>query len=146
MLAVVVIITLVAGIGITIYLNAIKNSKEQATLLAIDGVKSAAELYSKENTGEIKWIYQYDSNGKEESQYICMTVQQLINNGYFNEDFFKKDIYSNQINSNTYIEINRALNASNTEVNIHNEATSKNECEMSAVNHQLHDLKIDRSG
>ena len=75
LLAVVVIISLIAGIGITIYLNAIKNSKEQATLLAIDSVKSAAELYSKENTGEIKWIYQYDSNGKEESQYICMTVQ-----------------------------------------------------------------------
>lgn len=142
LLAVVVIITLVAGIGITIYLNAIKKSKEQATLLAIDGVKSAAELYSKENTGEIKWIYQYDDNGKEKSQYICMTVQQLINNGYFNEDFFNKDIYNNQINSNTYIEINRDLNSSNTEVKIHNEDTSENECEMSAINDKLHELNI----
>lgn len=145
LLAVVVIISLIAGIGITIYLNAIKNSKEQATLLAIDSVKSAAELYSKENTGEIKWIYQYDSNGKEESQYICMTVQQLINYGYFNEDFFKKDIYENKLNSNTYIEINRDLNSSNTEVKIRNEDTNSDECEMSAVNHQLHDLKIDQS-
>ena len=75
-----------------------------------------------------------------------MTVQQLINYGYFNEDFFKKDIYENKLNSNTYIEINRDLNSSNTEVKIRNEDTNSDECEMSAINHQLHDLKIDRSG
>ena len=88
LLAVVVIIGAIGGIAATAIISIINNSKESATIIAINNVKSAAELYSKENSKEIEWITQYKEDGTETGKFICMTVRQLINNGYFDDKFF----------------------------------------------------------
>ena len=83
LLAVIVVITLISGVGIITYLKTINNSKSKATLLAINNIKEAAYLYSKEGTDEIEWVNSYGKDGKESGKYACVSVQQLINKGYF---------------------------------------------------------------
>ena len=143
LLAVIVIIGVIGGIAATAIISIINNSKESATLLAINNVKSAAELYSKENSGEIEWIQQYDSNGNESGKFVCMTVRQLINNGYFDDKFFEEDIYHDRINDNTFIEIRQGTNYDNTDVIIHEDDTTQNDCEMSVINNSLSNINID---
>ena len=142
LLAVIVIIGAIGGIATTAIISIINNSKESATLLAINNVKSAAELYSKENSKEIEWITQYKEDGTETGKFVCMTVRQLINNGYFDEDFFKEDIYHDRLNDNTYIEIKQGINSDNTKVTIHEDATTQNDCEISAINTTLSEIKL----
>ena len=143
LLAVIVIIGAIGGIVATAIISIINNSKENATELAINNVKSAAELYSRENSSEIEWIQQYDNNGNETGKFVCMTVRQLINNGYFDEDFFKEDIYHDRLNDNTYIEIKQGVNSDNTKVTIHEDDITQNDCEMSAINSTLSNINID---
>ena len=140
LLAVIVIIGAIGGIAATAVISIINNSKENATELAINNVKSAAELYSRENSSEIKWIQQYDNNGNESGKFVCMTVRQLINNGYFDEDFFKEDIYHDRLNDNTYIEIRQGVNSDNTKVTIHEKSNTQNDCETEAINGELSDI------
>ena len=142
LLAVIVIIGVIGGIAATAIISIINNSKESATLLAINNVKSAAELYSKENSGEIKWINQYKEDGTETGKFVCMTVRQLINNGYFDDKFFEEDIYHERINDNTFIEIKQGVNSDNTNVIIHEDATTQNDCEMSAINTALSEIEL----
>ena len=143
LLAVIVIIGVIGGISITVFMSTINKSKEEATIIAINNVKSAAELYSRENSGEIKWINQYKEDGTETGKFVCMTVRQLINNGYFDDKFFEEDIYHDRINDNTFIEIKQGTNYDNTEVIIHEKDTTQNDCEMSAINTSLSDINID---
>ena len=140
LLAVVVIIGAIGGIAATAIISIINNSKESATIIAINNVKSAAELYSKENSKEIEWITQYKEDGTETGKFICMTVRQLINNGYFDDKFFDEDIYHDRINDNTYIEIKRGTNSDNTDVIIHETASTLNDCETEAINSELSDI------
>ena len=140
LLAVIVIIGAIGGIAATAVVSIINNSKENATELAINNVKSAAELYSKENNKEIEWIKQYNEDGTETSKFVCMTVRQLINNGYFDEDFFEEDIYHDRLNDNTYIEIKQGINSDNTDVIIHEDANTLNDCETEAINSELSDI------
>ena len=140
LLAVIVIIGAIGGIAATAIISIINNSKENATELAINNVKSAAELYSRENSKEIEWIKQYNEDGTETGKFVCMTVRQLINNGYFNEDFFKEDIYHDRLNDNTYIEIKQGTNSDNTDVIIHEDANTLNDCETEAINSELSDI------
>ena len=143
LLAVIAIIGLIGSIVVVSVVNIINNSKENATVLAINNVKSAAELYSKENSSEIKWIGQYDNNGTIQGRFVCMTVRQLINNGYFDEKFFDKDIYHDRINDNTFIEIKQGTNADNTNVIIHDSDSTQKDCEMSAINTTLGEIELE---
>ena len=97
LLATIVIISVVGGISTAFYLNTIKTSKEKATILAINTLKQSAELYSKENDDDLKWNYITDMNGNKKGFYMCVSVQQLINKGFFKDNFFKKDIYEDKI-------------------------------------------------
>ena len=143
LLAVIAIIGIIGGISITVFMSTINKSKEEATIIAINNVKSAAELYSKENDGEIKWITQYKEDGTETGKFVCMTVRQLINNGYFDDKFFEEDIYHERINDNTFIEIKQGTNYDNTDVIIHEDDTTQNDCEISAINDSLSNINID---
>ena len=105
LLAEITIMGIISAISRTVFMSTINKSKEEVTIIAINNVKSAAELYSKENDGEIKWITQYKEDGTETGKFVCMTVRQLINNGYFDDKFFEEDIYHERINDNTFIEI-----------------------------------------
>ena len=111
-------------------------------MLAINGVKEAAYLYSKEDNKDIEWIESYDQEGNSDGKYACVSVQQLINKGYFNKSFFDKDIYEEKINSRTFIEVSMGQNADNVSVRVNGQNTDKYKCLNSAINHNTSKLNI----
>ena len=144
LLAVIVVITLISSVGIITYLKTINNSKSKATLLAINNVKEAAYLYSKEGTDEIEWVNSYDENGKESGKYACVSVQQLINKGYFKDNFLDKEIYKNsEISKKTFIEVSMGTNNDNLKVVVNKNDDTKDKCIGSAINGDLFHLKLD---
>ena len=145
LLAVIVVITLISGVGIITYLKTINNSKSKATLLAINNIKEAAYLYSKEGTDEIEWVNSYDKEGKESGKYACVSVQQLINKGYFKDNFFDKEIYKgSEITKNTFIEVSMGTNNDNLKVVVNKNDNTKDKCIGSAINGDLFHLKLDK--
>ena len=142
LLAVVVIVAIIASVSVGVYLNSIKASKEKATLLAINNVKSAAELYSKEDSESFGWNYSYDKNGEKTGSYVCLSVQQLINGGFFNANFFEKDIYEDRINVNSFIEVRKNLNSAEYETKINTTAKSRLDCEVTMTNDGLNFFDI----
>ena len=143
LLAVIVVITLISGVGIITYLKTINNSKSKATLLAINNVKEAAYLYSKEGTDEIEWVNSYDKYGKESGKYACVSVQQLINKGYFKDNFLDKEIYKNsKIDKNTFIEVSMGTNNDNLKVVVNKSDNTKDKCIGSAINGNLFHLRL----
>ena len=146
LLATVIIIAVVGGIAATVYLANIEKVKQQSTILAINNVKSAAELFSKDNANSINWIYSYDAGGNNiTGQYACISVLQLINQGYFKKDFFKKDIYEDQLNNNSLITIKKGINANDYETGIFKESYNMDQCELSMMNKVLKMFQIDGS-
>lgn len=143
LLAVIVVIILISGVGIITYLKTINNSKSKATLLAINNVKEAAYLYSKEGTDEIEWVNSYDKYGKESGKYACVSVQQLINKGYFKDNFFDKEIYKgSEITKNTFIEVSMGTNNDNLKVVVNKNYNTKDKCIGSAINGNLFHLRL----
>ena len=143
LLAVIVVIILISGVGIITYLKTINNSKSKATLLAINNIKEAAYLYSKEGTDEIEWVNSYDKKGKESGKYACVSVQQLINKGYFKDNFLDKEIYKNsKIDKNTFIEVSMGTNNDNLKVVVNKNYNTKDKCIGSAINGDLFHLKL----
>ena len=143
-LSVVVIIAIISGISITIYLNTINKSKENATNLAINNIKSAAELYSKESN-TIDWLNVYDKMNPTK-QYICMTVNDLINTGYLKKDFFKEELYKNtNINGNTYFRIIKDYqNKSLINIEVLPETSNQKQCEID-INNLYSNIKLKNS-
>ena len=145
LLTVIVVITLISGIGIITYLKTINNSKSKATLLAINNIKEAAYLYSKEGTDEIEWVNSYDQYGKESGKYACVSVQQLINKGYFKDNFLDKEIYKNSnIDKKTFIKVSMGTNNDNLKVVVNKSDNTKDKCIGSAINGDLFHLKLDK--
>ena len=145
LLAVIVVITLISGVGIITYLKTINNSKSKATLLAINNIKEAAYLYSKEGTDEIEWVNSYNQNGDKNGKYACVSVQQLINKGYFKDNFLDKEIYKNsKIDKNTFIEVSMGTNNDNLKVVVNKNDNTKDKCIGSAINGNLFHLKLDK--
>ena len=143
LLAVIVVITLISSVGIITYLKTINNSKSKATLLAINNIKEAAYLYSKEGTDEIEWVNSYDKEGKESGKYACVSVQQLINKGYFKDNFFDKEIYKgSEITKNTFIEVSMGTNNDNLKVVVNKNYNTKDKCIGSAINGNLFHLRL----
>ena len=143
LLAVIVVITLISGVGIITYLKTINNSKSKATLLAINNIKEAAYLYSKEGTDEIEWVNSYGKDGKESGKYACVSVQQLINKGYFKDNFLDKEIYKNsKIKKDTFIEVSMGTNNDNLKVVVNKNDNTKDKCIGSAINGNLFHLKL----
>lgn len=145
LLAVIVVIILISGVGIITYLKTINNSKSKATLLAINNIKEAAYLYSKEGTDEIEWVNSYGKDGKESGKYACVSVQQLINKGYFKDNFLDKEIYKNsKIKKDTFIEVSMGTNNDNLKVVVNKNDNTKDKCIGSAINGDLFHLKLDK--
>ena len=144
LLAVIVVITLISSVGIITYLKTINNSKSKATLLAINNIKEAAYLYSKEGTDEIEWVNSYDKYGKESGKYACVSVQQLINKGYFKDNFLDKEIYKNsEIDKKTFIKVSMGTNNDNLKVVVNKNDDTEDKCIGSAINGNLFHLKLE---
>ncbi|MEE3343245.1 MAG: prepilin-type N-terminal cleavage/methylation domain-containing protein [Bacilli bacterium] len=146
LLVAIAIIGIVGGIGFVVFNSTISKSKERATMVAINSVKSAAEMYGNDESNGNNWKINYDSDGNEIGKYMCVRVINLINKGYFNKDFFKKDIYQNKINNNSLLMIKKNLDSSEYEVNFDTESKNEEQCELSIMNDYLKLFDIDLKG
>lgn len=131
LLAVIVIVAIVAGISVSVFLTVIDNSKKNASVLAMSNLREAAVLYGKEKTSSIPWNTYKDNDGNS-YKYLCLTVRELIDAGYFNKQFYKKDIYKDVVKDNTFIQLSQNGNYDNLTVKMVEES-NKEVCERKIV-------------
>ena len=141
LLAVVVIISIVLGVSYMVYAGVINKSKEKATILAMNNLRQAAIDYGEEENDTTNWLSSYDRNGKVQGKYICIRVQQLINMGYFKDNFFDKSVYDDKVRANTFIEVSKGLNGSDVRAKI-TELNSQQNCELDARNDKTYNIDI----
>ena len=141
LLAVVVIISIVLGVSYMVYAGVINKSKEKATILAMNNLRQAAIDYGEEENDTTNWLSSYDRNGKVQGKYICIRVQQLINMGYFKDNFFNKSVYDDKVRANTFIEVSKGLNGSDVRAKI-TELNSQQNCELDARNDKTYNIDI----
>ena len=94
LLAVIVILCLLFGIGGFYIFNTIKNSKDKSDVIADNVIKKTASTYISENNNDIIWT---DDTDNTNSKYTCVSVQSLIEKGYFKESEIKEDKKNNYI-------------------------------------------------
>ena len=132
-LAVVVIIGVIASIAFAVYFNTIDKSKSKSVNLALNNIKSAAELYVKESFNGVVWN-KSDDEGSDE--YSCVTISELINAGYFKERFYEDKLYENlKLTDKSFVSVVRNSENKTLEVTILNDDSDVVEkCKINVVN------------
>ena len=106
LLATIIVISIVFGIGYTIFSNVINNSRTNAIALSSKSIRTAAKLYVEENKEEVYWAEESDSNNKN----TCVYVGTLIDSGYLKEkqveDHIGDSVYLVKNSSGTIISDN----------------------------------------
>ena len=101
LLGVIVILSLVVWFATYGVINALNNSKEQASIISESSIMAAATTFSTEkNDDNDRWI---DVSGSD-SKYFCTTVEELINNGLLDKNAKFKD---DNIDKYSYIAIKK---------------------------------------
>ena len=105
LLATIAILAIVVSITLYVSLGAIEKSKEKSYKVTINNIQKEAANYLLENSDRLFFI----SDTKDLSvEYQCITVQNLIDMGYFNEDITESKIDKNtKVNTNMYVYIKR---------------------------------------
>lgn len=105
LLAVIVILSLVVGITIYVYINAVNKSKENSYKVTINNIEKEASNYLTENKNRLFFITDTDNPNIE---YQCLTIQNLIDYGYFQDDILESKVSKNkQVSKDDYIYIER---------------------------------------
>lgn len=108
LLAVVAILSLLIGIVVYVAINVINNSREKTYRVTINNIEEVADDYLMENQDRLFYVSKTDDDNLE---YQCVTVQDLIENGYFKNDLFEskvKDDKNVEMNDYVYIERNKS--------------------------------------
>ena len=132
-LAVVVIIGVIASIAFAVYFNTIDKSKSKSVNLALNNIKSAAELYVKESFNGVVWNKSDDEGSNE---YSCVTISELIDAGYFKEGFYNDNLYEHlKLTDKTFVSVVRNSENKTLEVTILNDDSDVVEkCKINVVN------------
>lgn len=105
LLAVIAILAVVAGFTIYVAINVINSSKEKKYTIAINEVEKNAGSYLMENADRLFYLTDINNSNVE---YQCLTVENLINYGYFKSDILKSQVSNNKtISENDYVYIER---------------------------------------
>ena len=98
LLAVIVIIMLIAGIGTYAVIRYINTSKNETNKVSINSVKETGISYVKENRDKVMWV---DAGSNIES--TCVSFTALINEGYYKENLLSNDNFNNY----NFVKVNR---------------------------------------
>jgi len=82
LLAVIAVLSLVIGLVVFIAINVIDNAREKTYKTAINNIEAEANSYLTENSGRLFYI----ANDDNSYEYQCVTIQNLIDMGYFDTD------------------------------------------------------------
>jgi len=111
LLAVIAVLSLVLGLVVFIAINVIDNAREKSYRVTIENIENEVSTYLYENSGRLFYISKVD---EEDIKYQCVTVQNLIDFGYFDENIFKSKVSDDKYVSKDdyiYIEKNGNTNA-----------------------------------
>ena len=104
LLAVITVLAIVSTISIYVMINVIGNTKEKSYQVTINNIVSAAGEYLKENSNKLFFI----STGTDNKEYQCITVQNLIDTGYFDNTVLKSQVSNEDtVQSTDYIYLER---------------------------------------
>lgn len=95
LLAVVAILAVVASIVIYFSLRVVNDANEKSYATTINNIENEANNYILENGDGNSWM----PTDVEDNQYQCVTVQNLIDIGYF-----KSDVLKSKVDKNTYVD------------------------------------------
>lgn len=106
LLATIVVLAIVAGIGIYIALGKIKETKEKSYDITTNNIENVTDSYLKENSNRLFYI-QKDG---EEVEYQCITIQNLIDMDYFDNTITNSKYSDNStVGLNDYVYIERNI-------------------------------------
>ena len=91
LLATLAILAIVSVIIIVTITNVVDNSKKKSYMVTINNIEKYSEAYVLENDKNITW---YDFGG--DSLYQCVTVENLIDMGYFSNDILDSKVSENR--------------------------------------------------
>ena len=110
LLATIAILAVVVSITLYVSLGAIEKSREKSYKVTINNIQKEAANYLLENSDRLFFIsYGEDVDDLEKNiEYQCITVQNLIDMGYFDKDIIESKIDKNtKVNTNMYVYIKR---------------------------------------
>lgn len=91
LLVVVFLSSVILGIAYFVIGNVINNAKDKAIALEKNSVIVSADLFMKENIGDINWSL---IDGADNKSFVLISVSELINKGYLDSDQVKNDYLS----------------------------------------------------
>ena len=110
LLATIAILAIVVSITLYVSLNAIEKSREKSYKVTINNIEKEAANYLLENSDRLFFIsYGEDIDTLAGNiEYQCITVQNLIDMGYFDEDIIESKIAKDiNVNTDMYVYIER---------------------------------------
>ena len=115
LLTIIVVLSLIVSIVVLISTSVISKAKNKSYEVTVNNIEKAASGYIIETQLPISWINKGDT-GKE---YVCVIVQDLIDNGYFKSDildsYVGKDV---KVNNDDFIYLERDSNTKTVEKEI----------------------------
>jgi len=113
LLAIILILALVVSIVVYVVTDVVKNAKDNSYEVTVNNIVNVASEFVLENSSDkISWV---DSDAQY--QYTCVSVQDLIDGGYYKSDVL--DSYINdtdKVSADDYIELKRNKTSKNIEV------------------------------
>ena len=107
LLATLAVLSLVSTIVIYVAINVVNSAKDKSYLVTRNNVEKAAVSYLEENSDKIHFV-----KYKDNIEYQCVTVQNLIDTNYFDKDVLNSKISNDKtIRVSDYIYIERDSNS-----------------------------------
>ena len=105
LLATIAILAIVSVIPIYTATNLISKTKEKSYKVSISNIEQGSGSYAIENQSGIKWLPdEHDANG----EYYCVTVQDLIDMGYFDNEVLNSKVDNNtKVTKGDYVYLKR---------------------------------------
>ena len=103
LLATIVVLSIVVSLTIYTALNIIGNAKDKSYKVTIINIESNASNYLLENKDKLNFV-----SSSETTEYQCITVKNLIDYGYLNDNITKSKVKENEtVDLNRYIYVER---------------------------------------
>lgn len=111
LLATIVVIALIFSIVIFLTNNAIKHSKEKTYKVTVNQIEDNANSYLMENNNRLSFILVEGTENTTEYEYQCVTVENLINYGYLDDNVTNSLVDQNtKVLKSDYVYIERDKN------------------------------------
>lgn len=105
LLSVIVVLAIIAGIVVYIAIGVMDDLRENTYKVTINEIEETANSYLLENSDRLFYVIKPED---ENIEYQCITVQTLMDSGFFDSDILESEVSENtKVNPNDYVYIER---------------------------------------